>query len=110
MAVVVVQKSPTSITTTKVEKPLTAVTGSTTTVGIVSQGPAGDSGAEILTTKGDILGRNATGPDRIPVGEDYRLLQADSSMPFGLSYGIKITQSKTAPSSPRVWDFWVVVP
>lgn len=39
------------------------------------------------TTKGDLSGRSATGPARVPVGADGTALVADSTQPTGLRYG-----------------------
>lgn len=45
----------------------------------------GSGGASLLTTKGDILGRD-TAPNRIPVGADGQLLTADSTAALGVSW------------------------
>lgn len=44
------------------------------------------SSASILTTKGDLLGRSAVGPVRVPVGADGLFLKADSLSSTGVSY------------------------
>lgn len=41
--------------------------------------------ADLLTTKGDLLGRSATATGRIPAGADHTFLKYDSSQAFGVT-------------------------
>lgn len=54
----------------------------------VEYGPfsVGGGGASALTTKGDLLTRNASAETRLPAGSDGQLLIADSSVAEGLSW------------------------
>jgi hypothetical protein len=42
--------------------------------------------ADVLTTKGDLLGDNGVGPTRVPVGPNGSVLTADSATSTGLTY------------------------
>src|SRR6516164_422352 len=55
--------------------------------------------ADPTTTKGDIVGRGASGPaTRIPIGGDGTILQADSTQPLG----VKWATSPAVPTSTQV--------
>lgn len=41
--------------------------------------------ADLLTTKGDLLGRTATATGRIPAGVDHHFVKYDSTQPFGVT-------------------------
>lgn len=47
------------------------------------------------TTKGDLLGRTTTGPERVPVGSNGDVLVADSAQPTGVAYSSRLTDAET---------------
>lgn len=47
------------------------------------------------TTKGDLIGRSTTGPERVPVGTNGQVLVADSAQTTGVAYSSRLTDAES---------------